>query len=327
MNTDSLISVIVPIYNREAFLDRCIRSVLDQERVRTEIVLIDDGSTDSSGAICDRYVAENDNVLVVHNTNHGVSFARNCGLDNASGEYIYFLDSDDYIETDALFTLYTALTENGADMCIGNIEGVDRDGNVLENYPIPKEYTNKVIDSHKAYQMAVDVPGPLPNTITNRLYRKEIWNNLRFPVGKQNEDSFLIPDILERCRAIFVIDRVVYHYSITNNSIMRAKPTLKNLDSTEATLCETKYLIDKGYYDIALFRFGQGTRNLMSFKKVLSGPDAKKKIKEQYKGYCLCTRKLASHVDTKTKARFVLFCASLSLYGVIRKIARRNYSA
>ena len=111
-----LISVIVPVYNVEKYLDKCIQSILGQTYSNIELLLIDDGSTDSSGAICDKYVTQDSRVRVFHKSNEGVSAARNWGLDNAKGEWIAFVDADDWIDSDMYERMYNAAVQNQTDM-------------------------------------------------------------------------------------------------------------------------------------------------------------------------------------------------------------------
>ena len=126
-----MISVIVPVYNVEKYLRQCLDSVLAQTYRELEIILVDDGSTDGSGAICDEYATRDSRIKVVHQQNGGLSSARNAGLDLATGEYVAFVDSDDYIHETMLELLYQALVENNADTVICNFERVDEKGDVI----------------------------------------------------------------------------------------------------------------------------------------------------------------------------------------------------
>ena len=118
---DALISVLIPVFNVERYLSRCIESVIKQTYKNIEIILIDDGSKDKSGKICDKYAKKDDRIRVIHKENEGVSVARNLGMDSANGEYIIFVDSDDWIEQQAVELLFSQLSLYDSDLAIGNI--------------------------------------------------------------------------------------------------------------------------------------------------------------------------------------------------------------
>lgn len=316
-----LISVIIPIYNRENFIKKCIDSVIEQENVNTEIILVDDGSSDNSPQICDEYSSSYDNVKVIHNSNHGLSHARNSGLDISTGEYIFFLDSDDYLSPDSLYSLLTALKENDADYVIGNLYRFSEEGELIEYNPFTEKYHNKLIDEKTAWHMCIDLDTVMFVVAWGKLYKRYIWEKLRFPVGKNSEDCFVLPQILDQTNKIYVLDKPIYNQILSNNSIMRSKPNKSLLDSCEANTVEITYLIQKGYYDVALYRFGQGTRRLIYAKKVLKDIELQNRIQSLYTIFVSLADQLFPHVDLKTKIRFILFKTNLSLYSFIQKQA------
>ncbi len=317
--TDKKISVIIPIYNREKYLDKCITSVITQENVNTEIILVDDGSTDSSGAICDKYASEHSNIRVFHTENHGVSHARNIGLDNATGDYIAFLDSDDSFNTGALFSLQTALEKNNADYCIGKIEFFTDDGEYITTTNTPTHFFEHPLSRYDVLTMMAEADCRLVISVTAKLFKMYIWRTLRFCEDAiVAEDDLMLPQILERINSVVVIDKPVYHIVQSKNSLIRSKVTMNNLKDSNFTCMD--YCISKNHFEAALFRFGLGTRNLLRFKKELKSKEAVRKIKELYKEYCYYTKLLSPHVNIKNKLRFALFRTNFDLYSIIQSL-------
>ena len=178
-----LISVIVPIYKVEKYLHKCIDSILAQTYTNLEIILVDDGSPDNCGKICDEYAAKDSRIKVIHQPNGGLSAARNAGLDIATGDYIGFVDSDDYIAPDMYEKLYNALVKNDADMAICDYQ---RFGNELPYDEM--SLTTEVITGLQAMEKQNTVINCSFVVAWSKLYKSFIFSNVRFPVGKINED-------------------------------------------------------------------------------------------------------------------------------------------
>lgn len=318
MTKEHLISVIIPIYNREEYLETCINSVIDQIDVATEIILIDDGSVDNSGLICDDYAQKHSNIKVVHTKNHGLSQARNIGLETACGDYVFFLDSDDSLVPDALISLQNALEKNNADYCVGNFAIYLPSGSLKSVVQIPDNYANRLLDSSTAVQSLMETEFPLFEVVIGKLFRKELWDSIRFPVGKTAEDCFILQDLLSRCHRIFFLDKIVYNLKLSEISITRSPSGSHMLCSTEANSTFVNYLISIGSYDLALLRFGHGTRMLIKCKRELHDTASKTEIKRIYKSYCDICQRFAPHVNLKNKIRFLLFRLNLTFYAFIR---------
>ena len=210
-----MISIIVPVYNVQKYLERAINSILDQSFSCWELILIDDGSTDSSGIICDQYAKDDRRIRVIHQRNQGVSAARNCGIDIAEGAYIYCLDPDDYLPSDALELLYQRLMTTGADIVFAGHNRVEADGYIhcdSGNWPD----LQTVRDIQKAI-----VKNTLPNFVWGKLYKRELWENIRMPVGYAMEDLYVCPKLFMKARRIVVDKTPLYFYSHENlQSIM-----------------------------------------------------------------------------------------------------------
>lgn len=218
------ISVIIPVYNVEKYLKKCVDSVLAQDFSDYEILLIDDGSTDSSGEICDEYAEKNANVTVVHQENKGLGGARNTGISKAQGEYLLFVDSDDWIKGNMLSSLYTAAENANNDVVCFSMEFVDEQGNTTD---IKRPYGKKPITLS-------DFPAvfSLDPYVCNKLFRRSLFNDnsVSFPLRVWYEDLCTTPKILLCAKKIAFTDDVFYYYLQRENSIMHVKNTDRNED-------------------------------------------------------------------------------------------------
>ena len=223
------ISIIVPVYKTERFLDACIRSILGQTFADFELILVDDGSPDNCPALCDAAAAKDSRIRVVHQKNRGLSGARNAGLDTARGEWIAFVDSDDTITPDYCAKLYTAVQDTGARIAVCNYRQVDE-----TLVPIKEQYLHvrrEVMTPEQALEHSTLLPYMV---VWNKLYHKSIFEGLRFAEGKLNEDTLLIAYAYEKADRIANIPDALYLYRKVAGSIVNSKITLRNLDRVEA---------------------------------------------------------------------------------------------
>lgn len=209
-----LISVIVPVYNVEPYLERCIQSVIMQTYQNWQMILVDDGSTDRCGSICDRYAGKDDRIQVIHKTNGGLSDARNCGIDKADGQYIAFVDSDDFVQKDFLKVQYENLVRTGADMAICAYQNYHS----KQDMACDTENHVCVVEEDITSQLYLN-PG-MAIVAWNKLYRRELWNEIRYPVGRLHEDEAVIHELLTSCRKIVISDAKLYFYRQRADSIM-----------------------------------------------------------------------------------------------------------
>ena len=209
-----LLSVIVPIYKVEQYLDRCVQSILNQGFDRMEIILVDDGSPDRCGRMCDEYACQYDMIKVIHKENGGLSDARNAGIRIAKGKYIACIDSDDYIKPGMFSNLCKVLEENDADIAICGFDMVFQDG-VVNRYA----YKEEVLPAVEAIcKMIFD--RTISFSAWNKIYKRSLFMNMEYPVGLLYEDYYLTPRLLMESSVVVVTDEVFYEYCIRNDSIM-----------------------------------------------------------------------------------------------------------
>ena len=234
-----LISVIVPVYKVEKYLYKCVDSILAQTYTNLEIILVDDGSPDNCGKICDEYAVKDSRIIVIHQPNGGLSAARNAGLDIATGDFIGFVDSDDYIAPDMYEKLYNALKENDADLSICNFVYVDSNGNDLNLYP---PYSAKLYKGREIMHLFSERNYVCFVTVWNRLYRKQLFDNLRFEIGKTNEDEFIAHKIFYRCNTIVFTENTFYYYLKREDSIMGSSVAINRSDGVEGIYNRLQFL-------------------------------------------------------------------------------------
>ncbi|MBQ7776475.1 MAG: glycosyltransferase family 2 protein [Lachnospiraceae bacterium] len=216
MNTP-LISVVIPVYNIEKYLERCVYSVREQTYKNLEIILVDDGSTDASGALCDRLATEDARISVFHKENGGSSSARNLGISKAQGEFIGFVDSDDYIEPDMYELLYKATWEFDADIAQIGRDEIDEEGNALPNICEPPKQV-EFIESEAFLKELLMHRGDC--SFCTKLVRKSLFENMQFPIGELNEDFKLLVQMLTQIKGIVSLPKQTYHvfYRIGSNT-------------------------------------------------------------------------------------------------------------
>lgn len=237
---ENKISVIIPVYKVETFLDECICSVLGQSYKNLEVILVDDGSPDKCPEMCDEWAKRDNRITVIHKANGGLSDARNAGLDVSSGDYIAFVDSDDWIMPDMYEKMLNVLQHENADICACNIKSCYAD---CKKQWGCKEYT--VGNSEKILDMLYS-DTRYPVAAWNKLYRKECWEQLRFPVGKICEDTFTTYRLIHNAKRIVQIPEAFYCYRIRPQSIMTSSFSIKRMDEEEAW--RNNYLFVKEYY-------------------------------------------------------------------------------
>lgn len=235
MQDDSpLISVIVPIYNVGEYVSKCIDSIIRQTYRNIEIILVDDGSTDKSGEICDLYSKKDKRIVVIHKKNGGLSDARNAGIDVAKGQFITLVDGDDYIDKDYVSLLYETLSTNSSDISVVGHKIIRASKTIIKCASRSKTYSPKEALKEILYDREIDL------SAWGKLYDARLFKKIRFPVGRIYEDSATTYRLFDTARSITAIPAAKYNYiirasSITNESFNKRKFEL--LTSTRE-MCE-----------------------------------------------------------------------------------------
>lgn len=223
-----MISIIVPIYNVIQYLPQCMESILAQTWQDMEIILVDDGSKDECPQLCDEYAVQDSRVRVIHKPNGGLSDARNAGMRVAKGEWVYFIDSDDWMHPDALQQLHDFAIKNQCEVVQGNLYYAYKD-HLLYRQPNKKELCQHVFDREEAMRLLI-INDRVKNFAWGKLYRADILRDLDFPVGKFFEDSFWQHQVMHRIKHYGIIDEPLYYYRQREDSISgTASHRLKDL--------------------------------------------------------------------------------------------------
>ena len=242
-----LISVIIPIYNLEAHVGRCIESVLAQSYQALQIILVDDGSQDGSGTICDAYAKKDSRIEVHHKPNGGLSDARNHGLAAARGKYVAFIDADDYVAPDFIKTLYLLCKEHGAQIAQCDFETVTG-GSFCPKHS--KSHTSVYSD----VEMLSNLYSPLylqTVTVWSKLYETRLFDAVRFPVGMTHEDEATTYKLIYAARRIAVTDAKLYAYFYEPNSITRRPYNERRLDALPILRERAEFFAEKGLVQLA----------------------------------------------------------------------------
>ncbi len=237
----SFVSVIVPVYKVEEYLPRCVDSILNQTFSDFDLVLVDDGSPDGSGIICDEYAQKDSRIIVLHQKNKGAAAARNNGieysLDNCSSSFLSFIDSDDWVAPNYLEVLVKAVKETKCRVSICGYEKTDKTAD------LPHELEEAKIIKAENYIFENDIRAIVP---WGKLYDKNLWLNIRYPEGRICEDEFVTYKILLESDDLYLSDEVLYYYFQNSQSVMNNQWSLKRLDGVDA-LCERYGYLEENY--------------------------------------------------------------------------------
>lgn len=228
------VSVIVPVYNVSGYLNKCIDTLTDQTYTNIEIILVDDGSTDNSGEICDEEAEKDSRIKVIHKINGGLSDARNEGILKASGDYLLFVDSDDYVEHDLVEKTMNILKNNDCDIVIFQYDYVYEDDSPARMNTIHKE--EKIMTNEEA-MIKLFTDDSFGGTVTwNKLYKRTVFTDtkIKFPYKKLHEDCFTTYKLYYYAKKIVYTPYIGYHYLQRQSSIMSSKFSLKYLDKFAA---------------------------------------------------------------------------------------------
>lgn len=273
------VSIIVPIYNVEKYLRQCINSILSQTYKSIEVILVDDGSPDSCPQICDQYASMHMNVIVVHKQNGGLSSARNAGLEVATGDYVMFVDSDDFIDNNTVEYLLNAKEQSKADIvCCGINRYNGATGTLLQNTVSKKEM--EIMDQSTVLKRLV--ARTIDCSCCNKLYDRAKIGAQRFKVGRNNEDFLFLFDLYQNIDAVAYTNKAFYNYRITSGSITRnlnekSFDIFKNLDDVDKIIKEKKLPLSN---EFDLYKI----RTNIIYARIIQKEGKQKVFQERYKG-------------------------------------------
>ncbi|MDY5030028.1 glycosyltransferase [Hallerella succinigenes] len=300
-----LISIIVPIYRVEAYLSRCIDSILNQSYRNLEIILVDDGSPDSCPKICNEYAEKDARIRVVHKKNGGLSDARNAGIDIANGKYISFIDSDDYIHPEMISTLFDLLKSNDADISVCNFTPFTERVSPLNKAPTidtlsGKDAAKRLYQSQYATQTVV---------AWDKLYKRSLFDHLRFKVGKFNEDEFFSYRALYLANKVVFTSQELYFYFIRTTGISKAITDPRSLNGLDAKIEAIQFYKENGSTDI----LRSAVLSFLNFSA---------------KRYCFVSRQKGNHQELLgeiKKRHATVYCSNSSLLRISERFRARTF--
>ena len=313
------ISVIVPIYNVEKYLERCIESIINQTYKNLEIILVDDGSPDNCGNICERYAQKDNRIIVIHKENGGLSDARNAGLKIATGEYISYIDSDDYIDNDMYEYMMKEMSKENADIAICGTK-VDFENGITKL----KENKEKEILNAKEALIKLNSFSSFDMAVWNKIYKRNIVSGIEFPIAKTSEDYFVMYQYFDRAKKIVVLPQAKYHYIQRENSISRGKKI--SHDYIEGSRAQQNF-IKRNYSEIEFvgntayaFSYIAIYNRYIKNKQRLSRKN-KKIFKKEVKKYITDINK-NQYISIKKKIQANVFLINLTVYKLLIKLIK-----
>lgn len=311
-----LISIIIPVYNVAPFIEDCVNSVIAQTYPNLEIILVDDGSTDSSGVLCDQYAAKNKRIIALHQKNMGLSCARNSGIELANGKYIFFLDSDDFIHPQLIECLHSVLIKNSADIVLCAHQSVQ--GKI--EFQFMDSFADLDIETLTGPECIEKIQSCDGIDITvawNKLYKKDYFDDIRFPAGKIHEDEFVTYKILYPLAKCLYIKKKMYYYRSRKNSITNQKFSMRYFDKVEAYCGRMEYFKErnKKLYCQALKRYlttcAWGITQLKE-----NFPQEKEQVNQLYEEFLLTYKAAVKSGDIVLldRMKYFLFLKNETLY-------------
>ena len=317
-----LISVIIPVYKVEDYLQTCVESVLAQTYKNTEIILVDDGSPDNCPHLCDEFAKRDSRIRVIHKENGGLSSARNAGIDIAKGDFIAFLDSDDLWSPLFLERLYCAIIQTGADFSVCLFRRFYDESTLCT--PAPSDIL--CLTQQEAFKCLFDDRNENMVIAPNKLYRARLFRHVRYPLGRLHEDEAVIHRIIGGAQTIAWLEEAHYFYRQTPDSITSAGFSLKRLDEMHAKEDRITYFEEKGMQELAdrtrivylsnLMRLYRTVQQELQDRKV-----AKQACAELYQKFCqIHSRELMRKGPGKMRMRCMLFKLFPTVISVLEAI-------
>ena len=302
-----LISVIIPIYNVEKYLARCVDSIVNQTYKNLEIILVDDGSPDRCPQMCDDYAKKDSRIKVVHKKNGGLSNARNAGMAVATGEYISFIDSDDYVSDDFFECLLDVMNKENSDIAECSVVKFYEDNRFDE---FSDDLSVKTYDTQDAMS-ALIAENPFHQHVWNKLYKTELVKDIPYAVGKLNEDEFWTYLVFGRANKVARINKTMYYYFQRSSSIMGVGYNIRRLDALDGKANRQKY-IENNFPDLSMQAkidlYGSCMFAYQSVLEFMSGADKKKALSiiKKYKKNCNLSVDEINTIKYSSKKYFML---------------------
>ena len=301
MELEELVSVIVPVYNVEKYVGDCIESLICQSYNNIEVILVDDGSVDSSGKICDEYAQQDTRIKVIHKENGGLSEARNFGITSATGEYYSFVDGDDFLSEDAILQMISLIKEKKCEIAVCNMIRYFEDGET-EPFYVPS-HTPKVLDGQDRFETL------LQPSVCNKIFRAELFDSVRFPKGKFYEDTFVYHVLLYNANRVVLTGYDGYFYRSRRSSILGQNVmTDRYFDFIEAVWLRTEFLLEKEiqpYGNEACLSLYSAVAN--AEKNITQTEDNQSKHFEAMQRYKVAYKQLIKSSDISLKQKLRLF--------------------
>lgn len=308
------ISVIIPVYNTELYLRRCLESVINQTYTNLQIIIIDDGSTDNSLKICTEY-AQNDNRLIVYSQNNrGVSAARNKGLDMATGDYIAFVDSDDFIENDMFAKLLNTMVNNEADIIVCGIKvysETSESGHFIDKGCVVK---NEILNRNEMFDKLI-IDDFWHYVMTQvKLYKSQIFDNLRFTEEYIYEDEIIFHRIVDKCNKIVTIEDKMYCYRCNSESITKKGVSIRVMDKVKAFEDRLEYFDTNYKNDLIMEKMANNLWGtiITYFFKFDNSIENEKYLKRAYKSFRNSLKYLLKYVKCSKKEKMIMILFAIN---------------
>lgn len=319
-----LITVVVPIYKVEHYLEECINSVINQTYDNLEIILVDDGSPDRCGEMCDCFAQKDNRIKVIHQKNKGLSGARNSAIDIASGQYITFVDSDDWISNEMIDVLYRNIESKQVKMAVCSLESFFEDGTTISNKHGERTF---VYSKEKALDCFLFNEYMTP-CVCGKLYARSLWENVRCPEGKLYEDQYTTYKLIDQCENIVFVTRPLYHYRKRSGSIGHSNFDNRTYHLYDAIHEEYNFISEK-YGDacpnIAVARI---TWELVFVNMMIMAGQYDKNVITKVRKFAyknLFKVKKCEYISKIRKLQILLFVISYSTYVSFYKFYKRKH--
>lgn len=323
------VSLIVPVYNVDKYLEECLDSLINQSYDNIEIILINDGSTDNSGNICDKYSNKYSKVKTFHKENAGLSSARNMGIEKSIGDYLFFVDSDDFIHPETIKIMCGLMIKENCDIVQCDFfKFHDKDSINFE--PVTTTVKHECYDGLTAVKSIYSEKSIEATIVCNKMYKRKLFDKVRFPIGKRNEDEFTTYKLLYESKKVIYIYEKFYYYRQRENSIMHSKIDINRLDYLEALEERMKFFLDNNdctMYKKTLIQYVESARDICI--KFIEQGVFEEQVSMLLTKYNSTMNLLIkdSSVPFKKKILMKFFANNPKLYINIRKMLKKKKSA